>query len=213
MRREVSGLRELIEARLEGMDRTHTLLEQSVSDIRLALSQANADQEKLFGEKLTGIATKFESIQIQFAERDTRAKDSEQAMKDSAAAQALSGTTAVNAALQAQKESAFAIQQSNKEAIAKSEAGFQERIKALEILSSTSIGELRSRLDRGEGVTRGSTETRTEHRLDNGALVAYLVAAVMAVGLLLTWNSSHQQQPQVVAPAVIPVQPGPAAPR
>jgi hypothetical protein len=44
-------------------------------------------------------------------------------------------------------------------------------------------------------------------------LIAYFVAAVMAIGLLLTWNSSHQQQPQIVAPAVVPVQPPPAAPR
>ncbi len=215
-----SANKEIIETRLSGMDKTHGLLQAEVQRVIKNTSQEADRLETLFQEKLSSVGIRFESIQTQFLERDTRARDSETAMKESAAAQALSGTTAVNAALQAQKESAFATQQSNKEAISKSEAGFQERIKALETLIdatkdglTSSISDLRSRLDRGDGKETGSHRAVTEEHANTTNIIGIIggVVGVLALVAMILFNmvNSHSQPPAIAVPISPPIIQGP----
>lgn len=219
LHRELGMLRELIEARLAGMDKTHILLQETV---RLLAAEEDAKRlglKELFGEKFNGIYQQFQGVALQFSERDVRAEAAERAAKEAAAAQAMAANTAVNAALQAQKESAFATQQSNAEAIRKSEAGFNNEINSLKALINSTketlaatVGDLRSRLDRGEGSDRGQRQARTEDHMTMGSVVNIVVAVAGVVSLVAAIvfgisNMRLQQQPEFVAPPVVPAAP------
>jgi len=111
LRREISGLRELIEARLDGMDKAMVLLHIIVTEkFPATVDDAVGRLESLHNEK-------FNSIKIQFAERDTR---TEQTSRDS--------KVAVDAALQAAKEAVGEQNKSSALAIAKSEASTTKQI-------------------------------------------------------------------------------------
>jgi hypothetical protein len=78
------------------------------------------------------------------------------------------------------------------QAIAKSEIATQKQIDAMVQLMATSnksledkIADLKSRLDRGEGRNTGSTEARTEKRLDVGALIQAVAVMATIVGLII----------------------------
>jgi len=79
---------------------------------------------------------KFNSIQLQFRERDVR---SERESKDN--------KVAVDAALSAQKEAAFAQNQSNAVAISKSEASFTKQIDQISEMSSAARRGLDGKID------------------------------------------------------------------
>jgi ribosome-associated translation inhibitor RaiA len=84
---EIKATRDVIEARLDGNDKAIELLQQASDKINVMISAEVERLQELHEEK-------FQSVSVQFKERDTRA---EQASKDS--------KTAIDAALQAQKES------------------------------------------------------------------------------------------------------------
>jgi hypothetical protein len=154
------------------------------------------------------VAERFAGIQKQFEERDIRTK-----------LQVDAASTAVSAALQAQKEAAYQSQQSNDKAILKSEAGFSKEIGSLETLINATkesltqtIGDLRSRLDRGEGGNTGAKEARQDAQMTIGTVLGIvggivgiltLIAAIM-VGVIE--GHSTVPTPTVVSPAVIPLQ-------
>jgi hypothetical protein len=133
LRREIANLKELLESRLVG---NHELISTEIQ----VLSKVTEER--------------FQSIAIQFAERDKRTEQL-----------SLADKTAIAAALQAQKEAAGATNESNSVALGKMEDNFTKLIdQGQTLLNSVAknmddkINDLRSRLDTGEGQGRGKTE-------------------------------------------------------
>jgi hypothetical protein len=199
--REITALRDIMETRLSAMDKASILFENN-------LTRVPTDTDKQIDHLRQVHDEKFLSIQKQFDERDIRAKASEVAAQ-----------TAVNAALQAQKEAAGAQNDSNAAAILKSESATVKQIDGiLALLASNTkaiddkITVINGRLDRGEGADRRTRETRTDAHMTVGSVVN-IVGGVLGVISLLAMlvfgivNLNHQTNPTVVSPAVIPVHP------
>src|SRR6185312_881175 len=133
LQREIKALRELLETRIDGQDREIKRVQEGLDgrehDIRLAIGQL----EKLMGEKLASENLRFETVAIQFKERDTR---SERESRDN--------KVAVDAAFAAQKEAAAKQDESNQKAIDKSEVATAEKINKLAELFKTTTDALRS---------------------------------------------------------------------
>jgi hypothetical protein len=178
----------IITTRLDGMDRVASMLPQTLEREALRL-------EKLFEEK-------FHTIQLQFRELNIRLE------QDRASA-----TTAVNAALAAQKEAAQAQNMSNSAAIAKSENSFTKEIDSLRtLITATKEGitadiiNLTGRMDRGEGGFQGA-RAQTEDARANltqiitiiSGIVGFFVLLVMIGGL---WVNSHVSRPDVTPSAI-----------
>jgi hypothetical protein len=150
--REILAIRELIEARLDGMDKAINLI-QAQSDrapqhIDSAITAAVGRLQELHSEK-------FESIATQFKERDIR---TEQTSRDN--------KVAIDAALQAQKEAVGKQNESNAQAIAKSEAAFIKQIDQIGILITTmgsatddKISDIKDRLTTIEGIKKGGSDS------------------------------------------------------
>lgn len=125
---------------------------------------------------------KFAGIQQQFTERDIRADQDKRASKD-----------ALDAALLAQKEAVAQQNDANTTAATKTETNFTKQIDlvgtqitALDKSLSDRLGELKERIDRGEGSTAGSVEQRAEHRLDRTEGISSVVAVVMSISVIIS---------------------------
>jgi hypothetical protein len=210
LRRELSALKEVLETRISGLENLVEVMIHRLDNVPAESEHRIDNLRKLHDERFTSVA-------LQFAERDTRSRAAETAAKDATQALSVASTTAVNAALQAQKESAFATQQFSAEAIKKSEAGFTNEINSLKSLINatkdgliTSIGDLRSRLDRGEGGQTASRDQRYEgHKTvsDVGVYFAIGLGVLSLIAVLVFGVMERQASPtQVVAPAVVPLQ-------
>lgn len=110
----VECLKEVIEARMNASDKAITLIQDAV------------DRSPSVTEVYAKFSEKFESIQTQFEERDTR---TEQTSRDS--------KVAVDAALQAAKEAVGEQNKSSALAIAKSEAATTKQIDQIQVLIAT----------------------------------------------------------------------------
>jgi hypothetical protein len=173
LRRELLSLREIIEARIEGMNR--------------AIELAGQRTERMPGELLVYVdrlkdlhEEKFRSVQLQFSERDIR---TEQTSRDS--------KVAVDAALQAAKEAVSEQNKSSALAIGKSEASTTKQIDQQSTLIQTTtqglndkIGDLKDRLTLLEGKAVGVTAQVTTQNTSNSYLVTAIgVGAAIVFGL------------------------------
>lgn len=169
LQREIFGLRELVETRIESVQAANSLIRGILEtrldgmDKAIKLLQDTSDKfpsridekinalrdvhEQRFASILDSHAEKFSSIQTQFKERDVR---TEQSSKDS--------KVAVDAALQAAKEAVGEQNKSSALAIAKSEASTTKQIDQLTTLISQQqkgfddkIGDVKDRINRIEG--------------------------------------------------------------
>jgi hypothetical protein len=122
--REHTSLRELIETRLDGMDRANTLLSETVNRTPTDVTQAVAHVQAIMDERFTSVGT-------QFKERDTR---SEREARDN--------KLAVDAAFAAQEKQAVAQNEANTTAISKSETATAETIKTNQELSKSETAAL-----------------------------------------------------------------------
>jgi anti-sigma28 factor (negative regulator of flagellin synthesis) len=172
--RELSSLREVFDTRLNAMDKATMLLADTVNRTPTVVQAAITSTREVYDER-------FNSVQQQFAERDVR---TEQAATASASALA--------AALQAAKEAVFEQSQAAAKASDKTELSvtkqidqIQLQIKTLGDVFNDRIGELKERIDRGEGIDSGSASTKTEHRLDIGQVISALAVLVAVIGLLI----------------------------
>jgi hypothetical protein len=199
---QIEALRALIGARLDAMDRAADLLAENVNRYPTLLDREIGKVRELFEEKFGSIAT-------QFRERDIRTDQDK-----------IAASTAVNAALQAQKEAAGAQNESNAAAITKSENSFTKEIDGLKSLITTTkdainsqIANLTGRLDRGEGNDIGSRQHGMNARANIGTVVGVVggIVGILALLASLTFGVLNQRntssQPTVVSPAVVPVQP------
>jgi hypothetical protein len=124
LQREIMMLRELVDTRFSGMDRAILLL------------QNMADKSPTINEVYVKHEEKFNSIALQFVERDAR---TEQTSKDS--------KVAVDAALQAAKEAVGEQNKSNALSISKSEAAFTKQIDQIGVIISTMTSGLNDKID------------------------------------------------------------------
>jgi hypothetical protein len=185
LRRELGALREVIEARLNGMDMATKLLAEQASGVPKDIDKQIRHLTDLFSERMEGFKAEMvslgRSIQLQFDERDIRSRASEDAAK-----------IAVNAALQAQKEAAAAQNDSNAAAITKSEGATVKQIDGiLALLASNTeaitdkIAGIVSRLDRGEASMSANSMARQDRRLDGGSNVAILGVGLMVITVVI----------------------------
>lgn len=192
VRNSVQALKDLTDAkeatlavRLDNFDKTLERLNQYPNKIDLAVeslrryhdekfetaSQIRQLNTKKLGERLRRIEEasdlKFQQIKALFEERDKRSDQLTQSNKD-----------ALVAALQYQKDAAIETQRASRIAIDKSEHATTESIKQLQTLFQsdmaamrTQIGDLKSRLDKGEGQTSVSDpHTRESLREISGTI-------------------------------------------
>ena len=185
----VIQLQRLLEARLDGYDRATKLLEDNVNRVPTLLDREIAQTSALSAEKFAGIDQRF---------KDLGARTDQ----DKAAS-----TTAVNAALSAQKEAAAAQEVSNETAINKSEAGFTKEIDGLKTLMGTNkdstniqINDLIARLNRSETATATTHDVRTDDRLNTGSIVGLVGGAVGILSLLLAFFNGRRPTESAVNP-------------
>lgn len=148
LRREIGNLKELIVVRLDSNDKAIAL-------VQVATDTSVNNLHSLIIAKIERLADvtaqRFEGIAIQFAERDKRTEQL-----------SLADKTAIAAALQAQKEAAGAQNESNAASVLKQEAAFTKLLDQTQALFQTSmsalttqLNDLKSRLDTGEGQSKG----------------------------------------------------------
>jgi len=172
----IRNVEEKFGTRLDAMDKAQSLFHDDLVRVPTAVDRAVLQLRELVEDKIDKLSDVtdevFKRIDVQFVERDKRTEQL-----------ALASSTAIAAALQAAKEAVGAQNSSNSIAIAKSESATAESLKQLQTLFQTAIGsattqinDLKSRLDKGEGRTKG---------LGDGW--GYLVGAVGAiVGIVAT---------------------------
>lgn len=167
LRRELSALREILTARLDGMDTATALLDETVNRTPTIIQTEIAHVRELMTEKLSNLGgsaeERFRSIEKQFGERDVR---TEQAATASASALA--------AALQAAKEAVFEQAQAAAKAAEKTELSFTKQIDQIQLQIKTigdgfsdRIAELKERIDRGEGQARGGEVAAVDTRAND----------------------------------------------
>lgn len=164
----VGALEKLFQRELERIDKSITLAHDDLVRVPTDVQKQVGNLKELHGEK-------FNSIQLQFIERDVRTTQEKEAQ-----------TKAVDAAFQAQKEAA-----------AKSEERFTKQIDQLEQLFRTEINgantrmdELKDRFNRGEGRGEGVDKNKTDNRLFIGVLIAVaglFITALSAIVGVVIW--------------------------
>ncbi len=171
---DILQLRELLEARFDGMDRAIRLHAETIDRVPAERDMAIRHLADLHAEK-------FESIALQFTERDVRAEQATEGAKQ-----------ALDAALLAQKELVAQQNEANSAAAAKAEASFTKQIDQIGTIIETlekaldgRITELKERIDRGEGSTAGAAGFRSERRLDAGQVLTTLSVLAAVIGLLI----------------------------
>jgi hypothetical protein len=173
----VDGQIGVLRERLSGIDKATELLNETVNRVPTDVQVAIGNLQALTDEK-------FESIQKQFVERDTR---SERESKDN--------KTAVDAAFAAADKAADERNKSNTLAISKSETATTETINKLAELFKTTtdalgdkIDDLKERVGRIEATRLGAVENR--HEMSTGVTLALTLAGVVLtviiVGLALS---------------------------
>src|ERR1700683_3253958 len=176
LRRELSALREILTARLDGMDRATALLSETVNRTPTVIQTEIAHLRELMNEKLGSLGgkaeEKFSSIELQFAERDVRTNQA-----------AIASAQALAAALQAAKEAVFEQAQAAAKAAEKTELSttkqidlIQNQIKNLGDTFGDKIDDLKGRIDRGEGAGAGTVTAAADYRAD----ATYTQAAQLA---------------------------------
>ena len=185
LRREQAALRELIDQRLDGIANELHIL---TANVRGAPAERDALRERLQQDIRTAVENlkalhdeKFEGVQQQFAERDTRGEQEKKSSKE-----------ALDAALLAQKESVSQQNDANTTAATKSETSFTKQIDQIGTLIATleksltdRITELKERIDRGEGGAAGSAGYRAEHRLDTGTVLQALITLAAVISIII----------------------------
>lgn len=170
--REIAALKELFEARLDGMDKAVVIL-QDIANRSPSVNEVYLQHEE-----------KFNGIQTQFRERDVRV---EQTARDT--------KTAVDAALAAQEKAVGKQNETFAAATSKSESAFTKQIdQQAELLRTevkglvTQIDELKNRLNRGEGRGEGVEKKTTDTRLSTGVWIAIGAALISAAMLAIVFS-------------------------
>ena len=171
--REIAMLRDVLETRLNGYDKAIELIQTSADKVPSKVDVAVKQLQDLHQEK-------FQSIEVQFRERDTR---TEQTSRDS--------KVAVDAALQAAKEAVGEQNKSNTAAINKMEMSFTKQIDQIAMLigannksTDEKVGDIKDRLT-GLETRQATVETiHRSTRLDTKNNWGYVFAVIGALGVI-----------------------------
>lgn len=175
LRRENQALREIIETRLNGMDKAIELLQKATDKLPALIDAQVAALRVLHDEK-------FFSISTQFEERDVREKRLSEA-----------STVAIGAALQAAKEAVTAQNISNEKAIAKSEGNTTKLLDNLDV----KIIDLKEQLGALKNQGIGQTDQRSTARADGNILISVVggivgvIGCFIALGALIISKQKH----------------------
>lgn len=168
--REIGSIKELFEAKLNAHDDILNVISKDLGDRQEVIDAAVIHLTTLF-------EVKFEGVEKQFIERDKRTEQL-----------SLADKTAIAAALQAQKEAAGAQNESNAASVTKQEAAFTKLLDQNQTLFQTAmsalttqLNDVKSRLDKGEGHSRGAN--------DLWGWIVGTIGLLTAVGALLTRHS------------------------
>ncbi len=194
--RAISAFREVVEARLIGMEKAIAVIADQVDklpadaatkcdELRADINRQMLALRELIMSQIenvrSGSADKFDSINGRFRERDAQL---EQAARE--------GRISLDSALAAAKDAVSEHNKSNERAIEKAETATQKQIEAMLQLMTTSsrsleerIGDLKTRLDRGEGQDTASTEARSERRVDVGSIIQAVAVMATIAGLII----------------------------
>ena len=178
LQRELVGLRQLLETRMDASD-------MQIADLKAAMIRLPMERTALIDKQISAIKEyfeeKFKGVETQFIGVE----------KLTSAMQSAAGT-AITAAFAAADKQYAAQNVANADSIRKSETNFAERLKGVETLQestketlSTQIGELRARIDRGDGGVRAVVDSRNEHRLDVGGIVSIIAAIISAAAVVV----------------------------
>jgi len=187
-------VKEILETRLAGMDRAIDLLQDIHNRVPMLMDE-KINQLRLLHQE------KFDSIAVQFAERDTRTEQTAAGVK-----------IAVDAALQAAKEAVAEQNRSFALATGKSETATMKQIDALGLAIQTAnkglddkIADMKDRLTRIEGMDLGSNRHREQQlgeRADthggNQNMIAIAAAVLAALAIVFAYMHSS---PVLVAPS------------
>ena len=172
--RELSSLREVLDTRLDAMDKATALLADTVNRTPTEIEKQISRLRELTDER-------FSSIDKQFAERDVRTEQAAKASKE-----------ALDAALLAAKELVSQQNEANSQAADKAEQSTIKQIDQIGIRIDTMqkalddrLTELKERIDRGEGSASGSASSRAEKRLDTGQLLTVLLVIIAAAAVVV----------------------------
>ena len=184
---------ETLRVRLDGMDKAAAVLSEGLSRTPSVLDRETARLEKLFAER-------FDSVALQFRERDVRSDQDK-----------FAASTAINAALSALKEMIALQNTANAAAITKSEASTIKQMDGiLALLASNNnalndkIAVINGRLDRGEGGDKAHSSTT----VTTIAIAAVIVSLFVGIFSIMNNRSSMIPTPAtIVSPAVVPVGP------
>jgi deoxyribodipyrimidine photolyase len=176
MLREVEELKDLVFTRLDAMDKAVILV---TGNTAVTTGLQISHLKELFAEK-------FETISLQFKERDVRTEQ-----------MATQTKVAVDAALQAAEKAVGKQNEAFQTATAKSELSVTKQIDQLGTLFQNStraleekINELRDRFNRGEGVGAGRDNEHTS-RLQSVAMGNSTIVAICAVAALIGGLIAH----------------------
>lgn len=143
--REITGLHEVIDARLTGFNEGYALMQKALDQQPLAITEAIRHLADVQNEK-------FASVRLQFEERDTR---TEQTSRDS--------TKAIDAALQAAKEAVLEQNKSSAAAIAKAEAATSRQIEQIMKTIETGMASLNDKIEDAKTRTVALEQRFTAH--------------------------------------------------
>lgn len=216
-RRELAAVRELLETRLDSMDKATQLLAGTVGRVPSETDKAIASLRELLEARIDAMDTATQLLAGNLNRFPEVLADSSRALREvlegqirsveSVAAEkftAIEGTFASNAlaltaALAAQKEAAAEQNKSNTLAITKSEAATKETVAANAAQAATGrdslareLADLKERVVRMESGGLAKTEAKTERQADRsqflGGWQLVIAAAFLALGL---WAAFH----------------------
>jgi len=174
IRREVMGLRELVETRLGAMDKATELLADTVGKVPSETDKAIEHLKSLHDEK-------FHSIQTQFTERDVRAERESRDNK-----------IAVDAAFAAAKEQVNSQNIANNDSIAKTEAsttkqidGISAQMLAGQKATDDKINDIKEQLAGGRGRRDQEIVTRSGNQWATTTALGVIVALAIVVSGIL----------------------------
>jgi t-SNARE complex subunit (syntaxin) len=192
--REIAGLRELLSQRVESIEKAVSVAHENLVRVPTDVDKAISHLKELLLEKFATTGVRFEGIQTQFGERDTRVDNAARESKE-----------ALGAALQAAKELVGTQSASFAVSIEKSDAATEKRFDALQLTITAvttavndKIDDLKQRLTLVEGQARGNPSAVVEARAAtwNSAniwgIILGVVGTLSLVGSLIFTMATHR---------------------
>jgi hypothetical protein len=191
--RELSSLRELFEARLDGIDKATELLSTNVNRTPTEIQKQITHMSELTDQKFVGVSQHFDDNHKYYASQLEILRSTVTEQFRAVDGQFAASKIAVDAALTAQKEAVGEQNKANDRAIAKSETAVKEQLTSLGQVSDTSfkamedkITDARDRLTVMESLTRGIKEASGDARETKTLANSNMVVGVMALTLMLS---------------------------